>query len=211
MDPIRLREQTAGEHAATEDTVPLMSPTLTREEYIVLLGRLYRVVSAWDRWVDANAPPDLLPLLRGRRRATLLAQDLRAMGASIPTSDNALSEGRMEASDVPSDPRSIFLGRMYVMEGSTLGGQYIARHVEETLGIRPGEGNSYFRGYGDATGERWREFREVLKALPDTETDTVIASAREMFAIFGEAMRAPRSEPLIESSLVPRLQPGANR
>ena len=133
------------------------------------------------------------------------------MGASIPTSDNAVSEGRMEASAISGDPRSIFLGRMYVMEGSTLGGQYIARHVEETLGIRPGEGNSYFRGYGDATGERWREFREVLKALPDTETDTVIASAREMFAIFGEAMRAPRSERFIESSLVPRLQPGADR
>ena len=189
MDLIRLREQTAGNHAATEDTVPLMSPALTRAEYIATLRRFYRVVSAWDRWVDAHVPADLLPLLAGRRRADLLAHDLEAMQADVPDSAGALPESTMEASSITGDPRSIFLGRVYVMEGSTLGGQYIARHAEEMLGIAPGDGNSYFLGYGEATGERWREVRSVLAALPDTEADTVIASAKEMFNLFGDAMR----------------------
>ena len=88
--------------------------------------------------------------------STLLQQDLQAMGAKA--GEETLPQSNMESSAVIGDPRSIFLGRMYVMEGSTLGGQYIARHVEETLGLSSGEGNSYFRGYGEATGERWREF-----------------------------------------------------
>ena len=208
MDLTRLREQTAGNHAATEDTVPLMSPTLTRAEYIATLVRFYRVVSAWDRWVDAHAPHDLLPLLAGRRRANLLAHDLEAMGATVPADVDALPESLMENSSVSGDPRSIFLGRLYVMEGSTLGGQYLARHAEEALGIRSGEGNSYFRGYGEATGERWREVRAVLQALPDTETDGVIASAKEMFTIFGEAMRKAEWTPrAAESSSVSELNP----
>ena len=186
MDLTRLREQTAGEHAQTEDTVPLMSPMLTRADYLVTLRRLYRVVSAWDRWVDAHAPDDLLPLLTGRRRASLLQHDLEAMGETAPA--DALPMDRMESS-IAGDPRSIFLGRMYVMEGSTLGGQYIARHAEETLGVSSGEGNRYFRGYGEATGERWREFRAVLQALPDNEESTVTGSAREMFSIFRDVMQ----------------------
>ena len=190
MDLIRLREQTAGNHAATEDTVPLMSATLTRAEYVATLKRFLRVVSAWDRWVDAYAPQDLLPLLAGRRRATLLERDLEAMGVPATAYGDALPATLMDGSEVPGDPRSIFLGRMYVMEGSTLGGQYIARHAEETLGILSGEGNSYFRGYGEATGDRWREFRAVLQALPETETETVIASAKEMFTVFGKAMQS---------------------
>ena len=134
----------------------------------------------------------LLPLLAGRRRSTLLKEDLEAMGAA-GSDDDVLPDSIMEASAVAGDPRSIFLGRMYVMEGSTLGGQYIARHVSETLGLADGEGNSYFRGYGEATGERWREFRAVLQALPESEAETIIASAGEMFSIFRESMQEPTS------------------
>ena len=188
MDLIRLREQTAGEHTQTEDTVPLMSPSLTRAEYVAVLRRFFRVVSAWDRWVDAHAPQDLLPLLAGRRRSTLLQHDLEALGSAVPSGEDALPQSVMESSAVTGDPRSMFLGRMYVMEGSTLGGQYIARHAEETLGLVSGEGNSYFRGYGEATGERWREFRAVLHTLPESEAVTVVASVKEMFAIFRESM-----------------------
>ena len=194
MDLKRLREQTAGHHAATEETVPLMSPGLTRAEYIVVLKRLYSMVSAWDRWADAHVPEDLLPLLAGRRRAVMLQRDLEALGADL-RADAPFAPG-LEGSQVKGDPRSIFLGRMYVMEGSTLGGQFIARHVESALGIAPGHGNSYFQGYGEATGERWREVRAALQALPEGETDTVIGSAREMFTLFGEAMQ---ESPLITS------------
>ena len=189
MDLTQLRKQTAGDHAATEDAVPLMNPGLTRAGYVDMLKRFYRVVSAWDRWVDAHAPQDLLPLLQGRRRATLLASDLEAMGSPLTEGTEVYPPFVLGDSCTAGDVRSVFLGRLYVMEGSTLGGQYIAQHAEETLGLASGAGDSYFRGYGEATGDRWREVRTVLQALPDTELDTVVASAREMFTLFGAAMR----------------------
>ncbi len=187
MDLQRLREATAAEHAATEDTVQLMSVSLGPADYVATLWRFYRVVSAWDRWMDAHAPDDLLPLLEDRRRATLLKEDLLAMGESVPGEEDGAP---LEDSAVEGDARSVFLGRMYVMEGSTLGGQYIADHVEERLSLQQGRGNTYFRGYGTATGARWREFRAVLAALPETEADTVIAAAREMFHLFQRGMAA---------------------
>ena len=125
----------------------------------------------------------------GRRRASLLARDLLIFGeTALPSSQMAMR--RMEETAVEGDARAVFMGRMYVMEGSTLGGQYIAAHVEQRLDLARGEGNAFFVGYGDQTSTKWREFKTCLAALPDEATDTVIASARNMFALFGEAMRA---------------------
>jgi heme oxygenase len=199
MDLTRLRKETASKHSSTEETVPLMKPSLTRVEYADVLRCFFSAVSAWDRWADVHVPADLVPLLAGRRRADLLADDLLALGEAIPQPPEAALR-RMEESTVPGDPRSVFLGRMYVMEGSTLGGQYIAKHVEETLGLQRGHGNSYFVGYGDDTAVRWQQFRAVLSAVSDSETETVIASAKNMFSLFGECMRADESSVSIGSN-----------
>jgi heme oxygenase len=84
--------------------------------------------------------------------------------------------------------KAVFLGAMYVIEGSTLGGQYIARHVEHALGLFPGNGDAYFRGFGDRTGSMWREFQDALEQVNDGDADIVINSAKKMFSMFGEWM-----------------------
>ena len=194
MDTARLRQATQDEHAATEATVPLMQPALDRALYVEVLRGFYRIVRAWDVWAQQHAPADLQALLADRRQSSLLAADLRALGVHEPPKEDDVLHLPMARTAVPGHPRSVFLGRMYVMEGSTLGGQLLARHVEAQLGLTPGEGDSYFRGYGEHTGERWREFKAILQALPDSETDTVIASAKNMFQLFGQAMSVPVSQ-----------------
>lgn len=78
---------------------------------------------------------------------------------------------------------------MYVMEGSTLGGQIIARHVQISLLLTQGHGNAFFLGHGIQTGPLWKEFCEMLKIrVPNDQTDRVIASAKAMFATFREWM-----------------------
>jgi heme oxygenase len=73
------------------------------------------------------------------------------------------------------------------MEGSTLGGQIIARHVESALPLAQGHGDVFFRGHGSQTGALWKEFCEMLKnQVPNHETNRVIISAKAMFATFGE-------------------------
>jgi heme oxygenase len=134
--------------------------------------------------------------MQGRRRSSLLHADLETLGwKTSDASPAALRYAVQTMNDtvVPGDPRAVFLGRMYVMEGSTLGGQYIARHLEQQLRLPHGVGNSYFVGYGEQTGERWREVREVLAALPDEHAETVVRSAKNMFQLFGETMRSELS------------------
>ncbi len=189
MDLLRLRQATATEHAATEDSVPLMSDTLTRAGYVETLRHFYCIVDAWDRWADVHVPLDLRVMLQGRRRAALLADDLHALGEPSLPEPSTRYLRRMEDTAVAGDPRAVFLGRMYVMEGSTLGGQFIAKHVGARLGLLQGKGTAFFSGYGTQTASRWKEFKAVLAALPESDLDTVIASARNMFALFGEAMR----------------------
>lgn len=180
MDLEALKRATHAQHESVEAAVPLMRPGLTREQYILTLLRLYEVVSAWEAWSSTHAPASLRSLLAGRKRGHLLQNDLAYFN------ETAL-RAEQPALTLPDDPAS-FLGAMYVMEGSTLGGQYIARHVERVLHLNNGKGSSYFRGYGERTAEMWREFRQVLAAVDESEADAVTSAARAMFATFSEWM-----------------------
>jgi heme oxygenase len=89
-----------------------------------------------------------------------------------------------EMRDQPS-----LLGAMYVMEGSTLGGQLIARQFQRTLHLNEGKGDAFFRGYEDQTGPMWREFCDVLKMrVTDEETESAVLSAKAMFTPYGSWM-----------------------
>lgn len=201
MDLKLLREATRPEHEATEAAVPLTQPDLTETDYVAVLQRLHGVVCAWDTVAAAEAPEAYAELVRQRRRCASLEADLQFFGASSPVPPAALPDqirsliapknqqqpGRLQVNgpdERSSERSSRFLGAMYVLEGSTLGGQYIAHHVEAALDLRPGEGDRFFRGYGQETMPKWREFQQVLLAVPDAQGDAVIDAAKGMFGIF---------------------------
>ncbi len=190
MDLDYLRTATRPEHEGTEATVPLMEPTLTRASYAATLTHMYRAVRAWDDWSLRHATPELLPVLGGRQRSPLIEADLRTLGALAPVALPDPNEAPwMRGVGPESDEFTArFLGAMYVIEGSTLGGQYIARHAEEALHLTPGEGNSYFRGYGERNGSMWRSFKAVLAEVPDRHTAAVVESAKAMFGFFAAQM-----------------------
>ena len=127
---------------------------------------------------------------RQRRRSEALEADLHFFGAPVVSDTPAILLSQMreligQDGNVDTDERSSrFLGAMYVVEGSTLGGQYIAQHVEASLDLQPGEGDRFFRGYGQETMPKWREFQQVLLTVPEAQTEEVIAAAKEMFGIF---------------------------
>ncbi len=161
--------------------MPLMEDGLTRESYVEVLTRLRSIVSAWEAGVAASPerPPD--GFVRERNRLALLVEDLETLTGGDSVLDGCelpVFRGRAE-----------LMGAMYVMEGSRLGGQLIARHVERVLSLGPGEGTSYFRGFGERTGVMWKEFMERLREdVADEETDAVIAGAKTMFGVFGAWM-----------------------
>jgi heme oxygenase (biliverdin-IX-beta and delta-forming) len=192
MNLERLKSETQPDHEATESAMPLMDSALTRDKYAQILCRLYPVVRSWEEWAAAHAPQDLLATIQGRQRAQLIEQDLRVLGHTFEGESMLFPSDRIPGLQAGSPYfRSTFLGAMYVMEGSTLGGQFIARHMEEMLGLNPGEGDAYFRGHGARTGEMWRAFKSVLAEVPENHSDHVIAAAKAMFGTFRRGMLQP--------------------
>lgn len=193
MDLGLLRTATTPEHERTEALMPVMSPGLSRADYIEVLQHMYPLLAGWEQWALEHVPAEYEPLLRTRQRAALMASDLAFFNAAIPAS-------HFPAADVHGLGvfPAAFLGAMYVIEGSTLGGQHIAKHVEPLLGLSANGGTAYFRGYGESTGEQWREFKAALQAVPDAESQTVIAAAKDMFEVFGRAI-LPLSRPATAS------------
>jgi heme oxygenase (biliverdin-IX-beta and delta-forming) len=182
LDLARLRLETAVDHVAVEAGMPLMVEDLDRKSYVRCLQQVHGIVAAWEEWSAETSPEWMHSLLENRQRRGLLERDLAWFGV-VP-----FDEAR-PAMPETQDPASL-LGAMYVMEGSTLGGRLIARHVERVLGLSAGVGDAYFCGHDQQTGTLWKEFCGVLQArVPDRETDTVIAAAKTMFQVFGSWMQ----------------------
>jgi heme oxygenase len=180
LDIQRLKRETEDDHRAVEETFPLMHEELSVAQYVGCLLQMYGMVSAWEERSHEVAPRWMQSELAARRRKGMLEHDLMWFG--VTNSD--LRPVLPEMKDLPS-----FLGAMYVMEGSVLGGQLIARQLQKTLHLSEGKGNAYFRGHGDQTGPMWREFCEVLKMkVADGETESVVLSAKAMFSAYGSWM-----------------------
>lgn len=164
-----------------------MGEDLTLPRYVACLQQIHAIVSAWETAAQQQAAalkdaPWLQSLLADRRREPLLRRDLTFFASPVDTNANPLLP--------PTPDTASLLGAMYVMEGSTLGGQLIARHVERVLPLSDGNGSKFFRGHRDQTGPLWKEFCEVLQTrVPESDTPAVIDAAKKMFAAFGNWMR----------------------
>lgn len=182
LDIERLRRETEADHRAVEDSLPLMDGRLDTSQYVQCLRQMYGIVSGWEERAAETAPEWMQTMLASRQRKGLLELDLAWFGVT-EMDDRRPTLPKMDA--LPS-----LLGTMYVMEGSTLGGQLIARHVEAALHLNEGQGNAYFRGHGNRTGLMWKVFCEVLKTrVSDDETDQAVIAAKAMFTTFGAWMR----------------------
>ncbi|RYY20172.1 MAG: hypothetical protein EOO04_20525 [Chitinophagaceae bacterium] len=74
------------------------------------------------------------------------------------------------------------LGVLYVLEGSTLGGQIIKGMLTKQLGSINAGAFTYYNPYGESTNEKWKEFREHLnQPLTEEQQREVIAGANETF------------------------------
>jgi heme oxygenase len=175
----RLKLETAAEHAAIEGATGVMDPGLSLEAYRAYLERtlgFYQVVERQLRqlgvWEALRLPAD------EREKLPLLAEDIVLLGNIEPASIPVCNAPPVLASTAEA------IGGAYVLEGSTLGGRVISRHVQSLFGADVPR--SFLECYDAATGERWQAFRAALSGFASSRDleDRVIAGARETFGAF---------------------------
>ena len=155
--------------------------SIGRGDYRALLLRLLGFHRAFDTVLATAAGQGWSGLdLAARSRSALLAEDLAALGlagAEIETAPvcTAMFEPAAAAE---------FMGALYVVEGSALGGRELARALEPRL---PGEaGRHFFLGRGRAGGAQWADFLAELQRLDGAAAAEAgaVRGAQATFAAF---------------------------
>lgn len=169
-----LKQATQQQHAALELLNGLPG---SLSEYRSLLESFYGFVTPWEARLAEMLPAND-PIREGREKSAWLRADLAHLGGT----EAELIE-LPQCDDLPAAYcRAEILGAAYVLEGSTLGGQFIARHLDRVLGPCDG-GRSYFLSYGPRVGPMWQAFRQELLAASSPERDPIIiAAARNTFS-----------------------------
>ena len=150
-----LRQATADRHRSIESLLSL-DAALDLRRYGRMLRGFGLFLAAWEPQVRAALPRADAAWFTARSRRHLLEHDLQAL--RIPATQRAGALRGFALDDAASA-----WGSMYVLEGSALGGQVIARQLAQQLAIGPDTGGAYFHGWGGETGAMWRQFRERLE------------------------------------------------
>ncbi len=157
-----LRESTRQQHEGLESVVDVMNSTFSLDDYKKLLTKFYRFYSA----IEPTLP--LEELLgsgydaRERLKVPALERDLAHLGIL----DEAKAAGKFAGIPDVSSLATAF-GSCYVMEGATLGGQIITRHLKQSLGLDAKNGAAFFSSYGPNVGPMWKEFGAAITAYAE--------------------------------------------
>lgn len=178
-----LKTYTQPYHDQLDTTLDLLHRPLTHEEYRKLLACFYGFYAPTETALAQVLTASACPLDFARRRKTpLLERDLQTLGMAV--------------TDVLALPRCSFLpvhidlaqalGCLYVLEGATLGGPVISRHLHTQFGFTAEFGCAFFLSYGKEVGSMWQAFCNVLTecATMDTHQKAMVAAACETFAAF---------------------------
>ena len=174
----RLKDQTRAEHVAIEAVLGLIRSDLTVESYRHVLERFYGFYRPVEDALEVAGGWESSGLnLNERKKVPLLEADLQFLGVECPAQLPVCRDLP------PLDDAAARYGCLYVLEGATLGGQYISQHIRQVLGLEPQAGARFFQGYGEQTGAMWQAFRTALRqfAASPALQDRVVASATATF------------------------------
>lgn len=179
----KLRSATTAAHQALEENPAakiMMSPHVTRDAVDHYLKSMYGFVSGFEKVVFPILE-NSLPQLSERRKTQLLEVDL--------------NQSSPETSKLPVMPFGVLTtqydnpskawGGMYVLEGSTLGGQIITRHLQTILGEGIENKINYLTPYGSQTGIMWKNFLHYFSEAASDKCDEkeIIDSAVQTFSL----------------------------
>ena len=177
----KLKESTRQQHEDVEGAVDVMSKMFNLDDYRRLIAKFRSFYAAYEPTLPYTELKDAGFDYEQRRKLPSLNADAIVLG---------LADGdRFEdVPDVSSLPKAF--GSLYVIEGSTLGGQVISRHLKEHLGLTPENGGAFFASYGSQVGPMWKQFGEAVTAYAGdgSNDDEIIEAAVQTFDSINRCM-----------------------
>jgi len=173
-----LKQKTADLHDAAEklfSSDKIFNKTFTFDDYKKIIRNNYlMLLNSENQIIDSLSAHFSEKLqLDQRKKLSVIEKDL---------SDLSL-EKEQASQKVEILNQNEALGMLYVIEGSTLGGNVIAKQLSKTEGFENVTFN-FFGCYKENTGVMWKNFKEVLDTEVKEESyDEVLAGAKKLYTL----------------------------
>jgi heme oxygenase (biliverdin-IX-beta and delta-forming) len=180
----RLRESTGRLHQELEkELIPRIKGVSDPTAYTSLLQLFYGYYYPLEQHIAAHIGADFPGGFEQRRKAAALLNDIAAITGS-PAEQPECCNDLPEIKDAAQA-----LGAMYVLEGSTLGGQVICQMLLRNLKdpALP-QALSFFNGYGTDTQAQWDGFVHYLAGYhgDSLQQESMLQAAKDTFSKFRE-------------------------
>lgn len=180
-----MRQRTAAQHKqleATNISADLLRADVSVQMYMTYLAHMRGVMAFAERYVYPMLA-HLFSDMEKRSKLPAIDSDLQVLCKTVPMP-------YVSPVAVSAPPATIAgaLGYMYVIEGSTLGGRVLLKHIKSTLGFDEESGARFFSGYGADTGSMWKHFLHILAGyvVATGREEEVIAGANQAFKTIEE-------------------------
>ena len=174
----QLKEKTHSSHQALEKKlIARIKNIQSPEDYVDLLKLMYGYYASIERRLELFLADHPNLHFNNRRKASSILNDIRKFqsASSLPYCEQLPS--------IASNASA--LGALYVLEGSTLGGEIITRIITGQLRLPNSEGLEFFLSYGEERHKMWELFKENLsKPFNESEQEEIILTANETFITF---------------------------
>ncbi|MGN7989489.1 biliverdin-producing heme oxygenase [Pedobacter sp. 22226] len=178
-----LRTETAENHKTLESLMfvnEIMNNSLSIDQYKKLLTVNYIIHQKSENilanMLDADIAAELE--MNSRLKLSALEKDLNYWGI-----DSLTLPGLNFELYLPQKNTAEVLGALYVLEGATLGGNVIKRHILANPNFKDHEaGLNYYGVYGEELSTKWKKFVSVLnERVPEVDYERCINSANQTF------------------------------
>lgn len=179
-----LKEETKRLHAKTETAlISKLKDIKNTDDYIQLLLLYYAFYSPVENNIFKYVNNNCLPGFEGRIKSEIIRGCLRNLGADAYINSSP-------AVPLINNCTEAF-GALYVLEGSTLGGEIIARMLKANKHTNlSNECLTFFTVYGSNTMQMWNSFKGVLNKRFNREEDIKLGvnTANETFSKFRDCI-----------------------
>lgn len=174
-----LKYNSQKDHDSIESSVDLLKLVSSEGDYLKLVNAFYGYYQPTEKKLMVFER-ELLEFgihLNERLKSNLLKVDLGYFHLSSKQVAIGLCPYTPDVHDVYEA-----MAVLYVLEGSTMGGQIISRQLMKSKMISDkGEGGTFFKPYGANTAAMWLKFKEALNKIPKEQEDHILCTVKKTF------------------------------